>query len=315
MFRIYSYCFCQNYPIKIFLTFAILLNTTKMKHTELITNTDGSIFHLHLLPEDIADNIIIVGDPDRVEMIGEMLENIRIRKNNREFHTITGNYGNLEVTVISSGIGTDNIDIVLNELDALANINLATGEIKEDLRSLNFVRIGTSGALQEDMPVGSVAVSAKAIGFDGLLHFYQGYDWCIDTGFADALAEHLEWPDTLAYPYVIDADPDLLEKFPATDFLRGNTISAPGFYGPQGRSLRLEPFDTEINDKITSFRYMGLKVTNYEMESSAIYGLSKLLNHKAITLCIIIANRVTGDFLNDYKPAIRDLVKKVLETL
>lgn len=286
-----------------------------MKHTELITNADGSIFHLHLHPEDIADNIIIVGDPDRVEMIGEMLDNIRVRKSNREFHTITGNYGNLEVTVISSGIGTDNIDIVLNELDALANINLQTGEIKEDPRSLTFVRIGTSGALQEDMPVGSVAVSAKAIGFDGLLHFYQGYDWCIDTGFADALAEQLEWPDTLSYPYVIDADPDLLEKFPASEFLRGNTISAPGFYGPQGRRLRLDPFDTEINDKITNFRYRGLKVTNYEMESSAIYGLSKLLNHKALTLCIIIANRVTGEFLTDYKPAVKNLVKKVLETL
>lgn len=286
-----------------------------MKHTELITNADGSIFHLHLHPEDIADNIIIVGDPDRVEMIGEMLDNIRVRKSNREFHTITGNYGSLEVTVISSGIGTDNIDIVLNELDALANIDLQTGEIKEDLRSLTFVRIGTSGALQEDMPVGSVAVSAKAIGFDGLLHFYQGYDWCIDTGFADALAEQLEWPDTLSYPYVIDADPDLLEKFPASEFLRGNTISAPGFYGPQGRRLRIDPFDTEINDKITGFRYRGLKVTNYEMESSAIYGLSKLLNHRALTLCIIIANRVTGEFLTDYKPAVKNLVKKVLETL
>ena len=286
-----------------------------MKHTELITNADGSIFHLHLHPEDIADNIIIVGDPDRVEMIGEMLDNIRVRKSNREFHTITGNYGSLEVTVISSGIGTDNIDIVLNELDALANIDLQTGEIKEDLRSLTFVRIGTSGALQEDMPVGSVAVSAKAIGFDGLLHFYQGYDWCIDTGFADALAEQLEWPDTLAYPYVIDTDPDLLEKFPSSEFLRGNTISAPGFYGPQGRRLRIDPFDTEINDKITGFRYRGLKVTNYEMESSAIYGLSKLLNHKALTLCIIIANRVTGEFLTDYKPAVKNLVKKVLETL
>ena len=286
-----------------------------MKHTELITNADGSIFHLHLHPEDIADNIIIVGDPDRVEMIGEMLDNIRVRKSNREFHTITGNYGSLEVTVISSGIGTDNIDIVLNELDALANIDLQTGEIKEDLRSLTFVRIGTSGALQEDMPVGSVAVSAKAIGFDGLLHFYQGYDWCIDTGFADALAEQLEWPDTLSYPYVIDADPDLLEKFPASEFLRGNTISAPGFYGPQGRRLRIDPFDTEINDKITGFRYRGLKVTNYEMESSAIYGLSKLLNHRALTLCIIIANRVTGEFPTDYKPAVKNLVKKVLETL
>ena len=285
-----------------------------MKQTELITNNDGSIFHLHLLPEDISDNIIIVGDPGRVEMIGEMLDDIRVRKSNREFHTITGTYNGKDVTIISSGIGTDNIDIVVNELDALANIDLKTGIEVEEPRSLNFIRIGTSGALQEDMPVGSVAVASKAIGFDGLIHFYEGYEWFIDHGFADALTEHLEWPDTLAYPYVVDADPTLLEKFPATEFLRGNTVSAPGFYGPQGRRLRIEPFDIETNDKLTSFRYRGLKVTNYEMESSAIYGLSKLLGHKALTLCIIIANRVTGQFLNDYQPAIKKLSKQVLES-
>jgi uridine phosphorylase len=285
-----------------------------MKQTELITNPDGSIFHLHLLPEEIADNIIIVGDPGRVEMIGEMLDSIRVRKSNREFHTITGSYGNSDVTIISSGIGTDNIDIVINELDALANIDLSTGIEKEEPRSLTFVRIGTSGALQEDMPVGSVAVTSKAIGFDGLIHFYEGYEWFIDHGFADALTEYLEWPDTLSYPYVVDADPSLLERFPANEFLRGNTISAPGFYGPQGRKLRIELFDNELNDKITSFSYRGQKITNYEMESSAIYGLSKLLNHKAITLCIIIGNRITGKFLNDYQPAIKNLAKRVLES-
>ncbi len=286
-----------------------------MKHTELITNEDGSIFHLHLLPEEIADNIIIVGDPGRVEMIGEMLDNIRVRKSNREFHTITGSYDGKEVTVISSGIGTDNIDIVINELDALANIDLTTGEEREEPKSLTFIRIGTSGALQPEMPVGSVAVTSKAIGFDGLIHFYEGYEWFIDHGFADALAEHLEWPDTLSYPYVVDADPSLMELFPASEFLRGHTISAPGFYGPQGRRLRIGLFDSEINDRITSFNYRGLKVTNYEMESSAIYGLARLLNHKAITLCIIIGNRVTGQFLNDYKPAVKDLVRKVLDRL
>jgi len=286
-----------------------------MKQTELITNSDGSIFHLHLLPEEIADDIIIVGDPGRVEMIGEMLDSIRARKSNREFHTITGSYNGKEVTIISSGIGTDNIDIVVNELDALANIDLTTGIEKEDPRSLTFIRIGTSGALQENMPVGSIAVTSKAIGFDGLIHFYQGYEWFIDHGFADALTEYLEWPDTLAYPYVVDADPTLLERFPANEFLRGNTISAPGFYGPQGRRLRIEPFDSEINERLTSFSYRGLKVTNYEMESSAIYGLARILNHRAITLCVIIANRVTGKFLNDYKPAIKDLAKKVLDTL
>ncbi|HUW92123.1 MAG TPA: nucleoside phosphorylase [Bacteroidales bacterium] len=285
-----------------------------MKHTELITNPDGSIFHLHLLPDEIAEKIIIVGDPGRVEMIGQMLDSVRVRKSNREFSTVTGSYRDSEITVISSGIGTDNIDIVVNELDALANIDLKTGEIKEEPRSLTFIRIGTSGALQAGIPTGSYLATAKAIGFDGLIHFYEGYEWCIDHRFADALTEYLEWPDTLAYPYVVEADQVLLENI-ASEFPKGITISAPGFYGPQGRRLRLEPFDSELNDKITSFQFMGQKITNYEMESSAIYGLSKLLNHKALTICVVIGNRVTGEFLDDYKPAIKDLAQKVLDAL
>ncbi len=289
-------------------------NLNLMKKTELITNPDGSIFHLHLLPGEIAENIIIVGDPGRVEMIGQMLDSVRVRKSNREFSTITGNYRDTEITIISSGIGTDNIDIVLNELDALANIDLATGVVSEEPRSLTFIRLGTAGGLQEDLPVGSFIATAKAVGFDGVLHFYEGYEWCLDHMLADALASHLEWPDTLAYPYVVDADASLMEKV-AGGMNRGITISSPGFYGPQGRRLRLEPFDSELNENITSFRFRGEKITNYEMESSAIYGLAKLLNHRALTICVVIGNRVTGEFLSDYKPAIRSLAQQVLDSL
>ncbi len=285
-----------------------------MKKTELITNPDGSVFHLHLLPGEIADNIIIVGDPGRVEMIGEMLDSVRVRKSNREFSTVTGSYRDTEITVISSGIGTDNIDIVVNELDALANIDLATGAVAEEPRSLSFVRLGTAGGLQPDLPPGTFVATAKAVGFDGLIHFYEGYEWCLDHMLADALATHLEWPDALAYPYVVEADASLLEKL-APGIARGITISTPGFYAPQGRRLRLEPFDSEINDNITSFRFRGERVTNYEMESSAIYGLSRLMNHKALTICVVIGNRITGEFLNDYKPAVRTLAKMVLDGL
>lgn len=285
-----------------------------MKKTELIINPDGSIFHLHLLPEDIAGKIIIVGDPGRVEMIGEMLDSVRVRKSNREFSTITGTYHDTEITIISSGIGTDNIDILLNELDALANIDLSTGMVVEEPRSLTLVRIGTTGGLQSDLPAGSFIATAKAIGFDGVLHFYEGYEWCLDHVLADSLAAHLEWPDVLAYPYAVDADAALLEKL-ASGITRGITISTPGFYAPQGRRLRLEPFDSELNDNITSFRLRGQKITNYEMESSAIYGLSKLMNHRALTICVVIANRVTGEFLSDYKPAVKKLAEHVLSEL
>lgn len=285
-----------------------------MKKTELITNPDGSVFHLHLLPGEISDKIIIVGDPGRVDMIAGMLDAVRVRKSNREFTTVTGSFHDTEITIISSGIGTDNIDILINELDALANIDLATGVAVEEPRSLTFVRIGTTGGLQADLPVGSFIATAKAVGFDGVLHFYEGYEWCLDHMLADALATHLEWPDVLAYPYAVDADDSLLEKI-ATGIARGITISTPGFYAPQGRRLRLEPFDNEINDNITSFSFRGQRITNYEMESSAIYGLSKLMNHKALTVCVVIGNRVTGEFLNDYKPAIRELAAQVLEGL
>jgi len=296
-----------------FFVFLQLINST-MKQTELITNQDGSVFHLHLLPGEIADQIIIVGDPGRVEMIAGLLDSVRVRKSNREFSTVTGSYREMEITVISSGIGTDNIDIVMNELDALANIDLATGIVAEEPRSLSFIRLGTAGGLQEDLPVGSFIATAKAVGFDGVLHFYEGYEFCLDHMLADALASHLEWPDTLAYPYVVDADAMLMEKV-APGMRRGITISSPGFYGPQGRTLRLQPFDSDLNENITSFRFRGERITNYEMESSAIYGLAKLMDHKALTICVVIGNRVTGEFLADYKPAIMSLAQQVLDAL
>lgn len=285
-----------------------------MKKSELITNSDGSIYHLHLHPEDIADKIIVVGDPGRVELIGQLFEEIKVRKSNREFNTITGSYNATDITVISSGIGTDNIDILMNELDALANIDLKTGTPLKEPRSLSFIRLGSAGGLQSDLTPGSFIATSRAIGFDGLIHFYEGYEWCLDHALADALAGHLEWPDVLAYPYAVNADKELLDKV-AGDIMKGMTISSPGFYAPQGRSLRLMPFDTDLNERITSFRYKGDRITNFEMESSAIYGLSKLLNHKALTICVIIANRVTGEFLNDYQPSMKTLARRVLDSL
>ena len=284
------------------------------KKTELITNKDGSIFHLNLLPGDIADKIIIVGDPGRVDMLSTLLKDIRVRKQNREFHTVTGSFENSEVTIISSGIGTDNIDILINELDALVNIDLATGIIKEEPVSLTFVRLGTSGGLRDDIPAGSCIMTETAIGFDGLLHFYEGYDWILDTGLSDTLVEYLEWPDTLSYPYAVNASKELMELF-QNEFKKGITISAPGFYAPQGRRLRLETFDNEINSKLAEFFYRGRTISNYEMESSAIYGLSSLLGHKALTICLVIGNRVTGEFIQDYKPLMSELALKVLQIL
>jgi uridine phosphorylase len=285
------------------------------KKTELITNKDGSIFHLNLLPGDIANKIIIVGDPGRVDMLASLLQDIRVKKENREFHTVTGSFENSEITIISSGIGTDNIDILLNELDALVNIDLNTGICKEEPVSLTFIRLGTSGGLRTDVPAGSCLLSETAIGFDGLLHFYEGYDWILDTGLSDSLVEYLEWPDTLAYPYAVNANKEIMEIFQNEGFKKGITISAPGFYAPQGRSLRLETFDNEINNKLAEFSYRGRTISNYEMESSAIYGLSALLGHKALTICLVIGNRVTGEFVQDYKPLMNDLALKVFKLL
>ncbi|MCX6334957.1 MAG: nucleoside phosphorylase [Bacteroidia bacterium] len=285
------------------------------KKTELITNSDGSIFHLNLLPGDISDKIIIVGDPGRVDMLSTLLTDIRVRKENREFRTVTGNHEGREITIISSGIGTDNIDILVNELDALVNIDLKTGIAREEPVSLTFVRIGTSGGLRDEIPAGSAVLTETAIGFDGLIHFYEGYDWLLDTALSDVLVQYLEWPDTLSYPYAVNASKELVELFKNEKFIRGITISAPGFYAPQGRTLRLNTFDSEINKKLSEFSFRGRFIANYEMESSAIYGLSGLLGHKALTICLVIGNRVSGDFINDYKPLVLELAGKVLSVI
>jgi uridine phosphorylase len=286
-----------------------------LKKSELILNKDGSIYHLNLLPGDISEKIIIVGDPDRVEMLAAMLKDVRVRKENREFRAVTGTFDTGEITIISSGIGTGNIDILINELDALANMDLDTGNSREEPVSLTLIRLGTSGGLRGDIPAGSVVVAETAVGFDGLLHFYEGYDWILDTALSDALAEYLEWPDTLAYPYAVKASRELLQHFHDSEYLHGITISAPGFYAPQGRKLRLDSFDNEVNEKLSGFVFRGRAVCNYEMESSALYGLSALLGHKALSVCLVIGNRVSGEFIQDYKPLMEELALKILKKL
>ncbi len=285
------------------------------RESELIINQDGSIFHLHLLPEDIADDIILVGDPGRVETVASFFDSIELKKQNREFCTITGQYNNKRITVISTGIGTDNIDIVVNELDAIANINLKTRTNNPEHRTLNLIRIGTSGALQKDIPVDSFLMSKRSIGFDGLLNFYEGRNTISDADFEFAFKYHVDWNRMLPSPYIVDASEKLIQKLEGDNIRKGITISAPGFYGPQGRRLRLPILDPEINNKIESFELNKEKVTNYEMESSAIFGLSKLLGHHAITICAIIANRVRGEYSKDYKPVIKELIQTVLDRL
>lgn len=286
-----------------------------IKSSELIINADGSIFHLHLKPEQIADNIILVGDPGRVELISKSLTDIEFKASNREFVSTTGKYNKQRITIVSTGIGTDNIDIVVNELDALANINLTTREIKPVHRKLNFVRIGTSGGLQDYLPVNSFVISQKAIGFDGLLNFYANRDSVSDLPFEEAFRKHTSWRKQQTSPYVIDCSALLFSKIHQGDTIPGVTISAPGFYGPQGRVLRLPLADALLNEKIESFEYNGHKITNFEMECSAIYGLSKLLGHEALTICLIIANRIKKDANADYHQSMETLITTVLERL
>ncbi len=283
--------------------------------SELILNKDGSIFHLHLFPDDIAKDIILVGDPGRVETVASFFDNIELKKQNREFYTITGNYNNKRITVISTGIGTDNIDIVLNELDALANIDLKTRILNTKHKTLNFIRIGTSGSLQKNIPVNSFLMSKRSIGFDGLLNFYANRNQISDLEFEESFKTQVAWNSLLTSPYVVDGSESLINKLDGDNILKGTTISAPGFYGPQGRQLRLSPIDPELNNKIEKFEHKGEKITNYEMECSAIYGLSKLLGHNAITICAIIANRITKEYSKDYKEVMKDLIKLVLGKL
>lgn len=283
--------------------------------SELIINADGSIFHLHLKPEQLADKVILVGDPGRVETVASYFDNIECEVSNREFKTITGSYQGKRISVISTGIGTDNIDIVVNELDALVNIDLEKRVEKPDKKSLTLVRIGTSGGMQPEIPLGSFLISEKSIGFDGMLNFYAGRDNVSDLPFEEALKTHLNWHPRLASPYVVNADSGLVQQIGRDDMLRGVTISANGFYGPQGRELRLGLADPDLNNKIESFRYNNYKITNYEMEGSAIAGLSLLMGHRAMTVCCIIANRRVKASNTDYKPYIDKLISVVLERI
>lgn len=283
--------------------------------SELIINTDGSIYHLHLLPEDIATDIILVGDQGRVKVVANFLDSIELEKSNREFFTVTGKYKGKRLTVISTGIGTDNIDIVINELDALVNIDFKTREIKKDKQSLNLIRIGTSGGLQAGINAGDFVLSESAIGFDSVLNYYKNADTIIDNDAVKEFLNVVEWKDTLPRPYIVEASDKLVKLFNKDDFHFGYTISSPGFYGPQGRILRLDNFNTDINNQIPKFNYCNKKINNYEMECSAIYGLSSLLGHNALTVCVIIANRVNESFIDDYKPIVKKLINKVLDTL
>lgn len=292
------------------------MEKVRIEESELIINADGSVFHLHLKPGEIADKIILVGDPGRVDMIASYLDSIELRAENREFISVTGSYKGCRITIVSTGIGTDNIDIVVNELDALANVDFATRTVRDEHTTLNFVRIGTSGSLQKDLDVDTWLLSEAAIGFDGLLNFYAGRNEVTDNDFEAAFRAHVGWNAQLTAPYVVNAAPkliDAIKNHPSINI--GTTISAPGFYGPQGRVIRLGLADADINEKISAFRYNGRRITNYEMECSAIYGLSKLMGHNAATACAIIANRKAGKYSKDYKPVVRALAEHVLESL
>jgi uridine phosphorylase len=286
-----------------------------IQHSELIINGDGSIFHLHLKPGQISDHIILVGDPGRVDTIASFFTETEFSIQNREFKTITGWYNGKRLTVISTGIGTDNIDIVLNELDALANIDLQNRTIKKEHKTLNIVRIGTSGGLQPDIPVNSFVVSQKSIGFDGMLNFYANREHYCDVDFEKAFKNFTNWNKSLPTIYVVDSSEKLRSKFNDGIFTHGVTISAPGFYGPQGRVLRLPLAVPELNSQIEEFRYNQHRITNFEMESSAIYGLSKMLGHEALTICLIIANRVELTANENYRDEMKRLIILVLERL
>ncbi|MCI9608403.1 MAG: nucleoside phosphorylase [Muribaculaceae bacterium] len=289
--------------------------TKIIEPSELIINPDGSVFHLHLLPQQLADKIILVGDPGRVDLVASFFDTRDWSVQSREFKTVGGTLRGTPVMCLSHGIGPDNIDIVITELDALANVDFATRTVKPQHRTLEMVRIGTSGALQPDILVGTPVIAEKAIGFDGVLNYYAGRNSVSDLGYESALCAHTNWNPLWAKPYVVDAHSDLVERIGRDDMLRGNTISAVGFYGPQGREVRLPLANPDLNNRIESFRYNGCRITNYEMESAPLQGLSALMGHKAMTVCSIIANRMNHNSTPNYRTAITDLITTVLDRL
>ncbi|MBM6889468.1 nucleoside phosphorylase [Bacteroides caecigallinarum] len=285
--------------------------------SELIINEDGSVFHLHLKPEQLADKVILVGDPGRVATVASHFDSKECEVESREFRTITGTYKGKRITVVSTGIGCDNIDIVMNELDALANIDFRTRYEKDELKSLELVRIGTCGGLQPNTPVGTFICSEISVGFDGLLNFYEGRNAVCDLPLERALLNHLGWSGNICSPapYAIHANEEMVERIAGGDMVRGITVACGGFFGPQGRKLRVPLADPHQNEKIESFEYDGRRITNFEMESSALAGLARLMGHKATTVCMVIANRVAKEADTGYKNQIDDLIKLVLERI
>lgn len=290
-----------------------------MKHyfapSELLIEPNGAIYHLGLKPEQLADKVILVGDPNRVPKVAAFFDTQECDVSAREFRTITGTCKGKRVTVVGTGIGCDNIDIVVNELDALANIDFETRLEKEQLRSLEMVRIGTCGGLQENTPVGTFICSVKSVGFDGLLNFYEGRNEACDLEFEDALKKHLNWSPLLSAPYTIDSNAELVERVAKEDMVRGVTISCGGFFGPQGRRLRVPLAFPDQNELVASFEYKGYRITNFEMESSALCGLSALMGHKAMTVCLVIANRRAKEANVDYDAKMKELIQTVLERI
>ncbi len=289
----------------------------RFAESELIINADGSAFHLHVKPEYLADKVILVGDPGRVSMVAGHFDSIENEVESREFRSVTGTYKGKRIMVTSTGIGCDNIDIVMNEIDALANIDFETRTEKDTLRQLELVRIGTCGGLQEYTPEGTFICSEKSVGFDGLLNFYHGRNDVCDLALEQALLNHLGWTGNMCAPapYVIAADKELTDRIAGDDMVRGITVACGGFYGPQGRQLRIPLCDANQNEKICSFEYEGQRITNFEMESSALAGLARLLGHKATTVCMVIANRVAGKANTGYRNQIDDLVTLVLDRI
>lgn len=285
--------------------------------SELIINKDGSVFHLHVRPEQLADKVILVGDPGRVALVASHFEEKEMEVESREFRTVTGTYKGKRITVISTGIGCDNIDIVMNEVDALANIDFQTRTEKQQLRSLEIVRIGTCGGLQLNTPEGTLICSEYSVGFDGLLNFYEGRNAVCDLKMERALISHLGWTGNMCqpYPYIIKADENLVERIARNDMVRGITVACGGFFGPQGRQLRVPLVDPHQNEKIESFEYDGMHITNFEMESSALAGLAKLMGHRATTACMVIANRRAGKANTGYKNIIDKLITLVLDRI
>lgn len=285
----------------------------KIPASELPLQPGGQIYHLGIHPEDLADHIIVVGDPGRVEAVSSRFDTVDFKHQNRELVTHTGTLRGKRITALSTGMGTDNIDIVMNELDALASIDLKTMEIKENRRTLNIVRIGTCGALQPEIDVHSFIAAKYGFGFDGLIHFYQHEGIC-DEELVEAFVKHTGWNEHLPYPYCVEGSKELFDRI-AFDMVEGITASAPGFFGPQGREVRAKLQYPTLNSKIDSFRYGDRKITNLEMETSALYGLGKIFGHNMLTVCVAIANRITHEFSKDYHPAVNKLIDTVLERI